>query len=248
MTTEHITLPTTVHNTLKSFDSNKTHSNEELDEITSDLTKKLQDEIQSKNSTSINSFVLREAVLSSLYNKINDKIVYWESKTKLKVRKCYVDLGKHFGNHRFKHPIPDEGKNMHYKDKNKRLVHWYFRLRKLLFSDDDGAHAPSSLSDLQKRKARNIFYLYDQIGEEKIKKLKTKFAITLFALSKEDAKHVAEEVKKRDKYYDHHVVEISKANGNLDGNAEQEKDFIHDKKREHNYVHADEIFELEKED
>ena len=77
----------------------------------------------------------------------------------------------------------------------------------MLYSDNNGEHAPSIISELQIRKALNIFHLYDKIGENKIKKMKTKFAVTLFALSKEDVDHVANEVLKRDSYYEY-VAEI----------------------------------------
>ena len=71
----------------------------------------------------------------------------------------------------------------------------------MLYSDGNGEHAPSTINELRIRKALNIFYLFDKIGENKIRKMKTKFAFTLFALSKDDVEHVAKEVEKRDSYF-----------------------------------------------
>ncbi|CAB4419545.1 unnamed protein product [Rhizophagus irregularis] len=143
-----------------------------------------------------------------LYNEIIDSIKEVEHKTKLNPTTCYIDFGKHFGTHLFQHFILDWKKRGSYKKVNQILIRCYYRLGELLFSDNNGENAPKNVTDLQHRKAKNIYELYNKmllinndskLPLDMIKEIKSRYAATIFALSNDDVEYLISDIRSENK-------------------------------------------------
>ncbi|CAB4480850.1 hypothetical protein RhiirA5_365597 [Rhizophagus irregularis] len=143
-----------------------------------------------------------------LYHEILDSIKEVEYNTKLNPIDCYIDFGKHFGTHLFQHFIPDGKKRGSYQKINQILIRCYYRLGELLFSDNNGENAPKKVTDLQHRKAKNIYELYNKMlliyndnnNDNKlplymIKEIKSRYAATIFALSNDDVEYLIRTIR-----------------------------------------------------
>ncbi|CAG8456941.1 16357_t:CDS:2, partial [Rhizophagus irregularis] len=171
---------------------------------------KLFKEINQKTFHSINlnystHLVKDEYFFKHLYYEIVDSIKEVEDDVKLNPVKSYIDFGKHFGTHLFQNFIPD-GKRKSDKVVNQKLIRCYYRLGELLFSDNDGENAPKKVTDLQHRKAKNVYDLYNKmlfllndinvnnnvnkLPINMIKGIKSQYATTIFAISNDDVTYL----------------------------------------------------------
>ncbi|POG62661.1 hypothetical protein GLOIN_2v1784985 [Rhizophagus irregularis DAOM 181602=DAOM 197198] len=171
---------------------------------------KLFKEINQKTFHSINlnystHLVKDEYFFKHLYYEIVDSIKEVEDDVKLNPVKSYIDFGKHFGTHLFQNFIPD-GKRKSDKVVNQKLIRCYYRLGELLFSDNDGENAPKKVTDLQHRKAKNFYDLYNKmlfllndinvnnnvnkLPINMIKGIKSQYATTIFAISNDDVTYL----------------------------------------------------------
>ncbi|CAB4486104.1 unnamed protein product [Rhizophagus irregularis] len=149
--------------------------------------------------------IKNEYFFKHLYYEIVDSIKEVEDDVKLNPVKSYIDFGKHFGTHLFQNFIPD-GKRKSDKVVNQKLIRCYYRLGELLFSDNDGENAPKKVTDLQHRKAKNVYDLYNKmlfllndinvnnnvnkLPINMIKGIKSQYATTIFAISNDDVTYL----------------------------------------------------------
>ncbi|PKY39815.1 hypothetical protein RhiirA4_448959 [Rhizophagus irregularis] len=174
-----------------------------------------------------------------LYYEILDSIEEVERYTRLKPISSYIDFGKHYGTYLFHHLIPDGKKRWPYKEANKKLIRCYYRLGELLFSDNNGENAPEKVTDLQHRKAENIYDLYNKMllifNDVKnvnnnpldiIEKIKSKHAATIFALSNDDVKYLISEIikLKHDKFKNQGSVDDAKLDNDDDAKLDSDDD------------------------
>jgi hypothetical protein len=195
---------------------------EKLHKLFKNINQKTFESIEINHSTHLTD---DKSIFKHLYYEMLDSIKEVEDDTKLKLINCYIDFGKHFGSHLFRHLIPDGKRLGSYRVANQKLIRCYYRLGELIFSDNNGENAPKKVTDLQHRKAENIYDLYNEMlliyddinnNEKKllkfndnsndnnndgklpikiIKKIKTKYAATIFALSKTDVKYLTYEIR-----------------------------------------------------
>ncbi|GBC02392.1 hypothetical protein RclHR1_00460030 [Rhizophagus clarus] len=188
---------------------------EEFDEFTEfkelyELYKKINLEIYESTKKNYSTHLVKDKdFFPLLYENIHDAIVEVERQTKIEPKSCYIDYGKHFGNHLFRHLIRDAKKHGSYKEDNRKLIRCYYRLGELLFSDNDGVNALKKVTDLQHRKAKNIYDLYNKIPLafnvfndnilpiDMIGKIKTRYASIIFALSNEDVIYLIDAIEDR---------------------------------------------------